>query len=139
MRTFITPNGDYAIAATGVVVPEGFVEVPSRPVSDATWDGEEWIIPPSGPSPVPSEISKVQFIRALRLIEWGEGTAWDAAKSAIAAAPADVQEDWDAITSVPRQDDTVLSMSDALAASASMDPEDMADLMDGAFLIGATL
>lgn len=134
-RSFITPDGEYLGTWVNGTPRVEAIEVPHRPSENSTWNGTEWVTPLA----VPSEISKVQFIRALRLTEFGGGTAWDAAKAALAAASVAIQEDWEAITMVPRQDATVLAMAAALGASEGLSDVAAMDMMDGVFILGSSL
>lgn len=69
------------------------------------------------PPIVPDEISKVQLIRALRAA--GHKAAFD---TALAAADADTNEDWDATATIPRNDPLVIQFGTALGLDdAAMD------------------
>lgn len=88
---------------------------------------------------VPEEISKVQLIRALRLTELPSGSnAWETAKLILSAAGEELNEDWDAITRVPRNDATFLSLAEQIRVSEGMTTQAMSDLLDQVFKTGVT-
>lgn len=64
----------------------------------------EYIAPPPPPPTVPAEISRVQFVRAMRA-----AGLWEANQAAIEA-----HEDWPYITAIPRNDPIVQAMAQGL-------------------------
>lgn len=79
---------------------------------------------PNEPSRVPVEISKVQFVRAMRQLG-----LWDTYKATIEA-----DEDWPYITQMPR-DNATLNAS----ANAVLGAETGQALLDQVFVLGASL
>lgn len=104
-----------------------------------TVDGDGFAAPATPAPVVPVEVTKLRFIRALRMTDFGEGTGWDAVKAYLAAASEAVREDWDAAQAIRRDDVLVLGAVTTLGAAASLSPEDMADLMDGIFILAEGL
>ena len=85
------------------------------------WDGTRMQPPTDSTPAVPVSVPKVALVRALRTIQIDGSpaapalpTAWDAVRTALAAAPADLQEDWTLLTSIPRNDATVAAFASAL-------------------------
>ena len=74
------------------------------PDGRAIWNGGEWVMP----TIVPSPITKVQFVRALRLLN-----LWDTHRAIIEA-----YEDWGLITEIPRDDPATLAMGQAMGATS---------------------
>lgn len=104
-----------------------------RKVYDAI-SGEETIdndwVPPADPLPVPAQITKVQFVRAMRSLHVGNNpaqpTLWAAHGPTIEAHP-----DWPYITVLPRLDTLTLAAAALIPAS----PEEM----DAIWQLGAKL
>jgi len=103
--------------------PEGTVEVPLKPGAGKEWDGSAWVDDPdyAEPSNVPSEITKVQFVRAMRQMN-----LWETHKDTIEA-----HQDWPYITAIPRNDSMTLQMAQVIGATE----QEMNDL----WTLGATL
>lgn len=91
------------------------------------------------PAPVvPTEVTKLQLVRACRLTDWGEGDLWTAAKAGIAAASASVQEDWGLAVAIPRTDPGFVGLATALATGAGLTEQQASDFIDGLFILAAT-
>jgi hypothetical protein len=83
------------------------------------------------PAPtVPTEVTKLQLVRACRLTEWGESDLWTVAKAALAQADAAVQEDWDLAVAIPRDDPGFVGLATALQATSQQ--------IDAVFILAAT-
>lgn len=100
--------------------PSGTVEVPLKPGAGYEWDGSQWS-PVSGDTYVPPQITKIQFVRAMRALD-----LWDAHKATIEKHP-----DWPYITILPREDALTLDAAQAMGAT----PEQM----DAIWILGVTL
>ena len=121
---FLDSNGNYFETITAVGTPDGATPVPKRPSADHQWQGGAWVFVdpgPQSPPPVPAEITKVQFVRAMRAAD-----LWDTHSAAIEAHP-----DWPYITVMPRNDALTLA---AAAAIGATDAE-----MDAIWIAGAAL
>jgi hypothetical protein len=91
------------------------------------WVGETMQRPADPEAAIPASVPKVALVRALRTIQMDGSpaspelpTAWDAVRTALAAAPADLQEDWALLTTIPRSDPTVAAFAAALNVPAPL-------------------
>jgi hypothetical protein len=109
--------------------PEGTVQVPLKPGADHQWINGAWVYV-APPAAVPFQITKVQFVRAMRALHVGndplQPTLWAAHGATIEAHP-----DWPYITVLPRFDTLTLAAAAVIPASP---PE-----MDAIWQLGATL
>lgn len=115
--------------ATRATYPQGTVEVPLKPGANYDWQNGAWV-PVSPPVVVPDQITKVQFVRAMRSLHVdgnpAQPTLWAAHGAAIEAHP-----DWPYITILPRFDQLTLDAAALIPAT----PEQM----DAIWVLGATL
>jgi hypothetical protein len=60
---------------------------------------------------LPSDVSKLSLVRAMRYIPFGDSNAWEsAAKPTLAAAPQEIQEEWEYATRIPLNHPIVLGL-----------------------------
>lgn len=75
------------------------------------------------------EPSKINLIRAMRGVDYGQATLWDAVKALLAQADETTREDWDAANFIPENDPVILAM----AATLYPDPAVAAAQIDAVF------
>ena len=91
---------------------------------------------PIPPPPTPDIAPKLALVRAMRLRQMNgnaitnpatQTSVWQYVQAALAQADPTVQEDWDLLTSVPRQDPIMRGLVQGLPFPAGVDPDAMVD------------
>lgn len=111
-----------------VFAPAGSIVLPANDDAEVggMHDGVSFTRMPAIPEPAATTISKLQFVRSLRLA--GE---WGAVKAALKQSTTEVKEDWEHAYQLDRDDPMIANFADSLGIDAAA--------MDAIFEVGDNL
>lgn len=75
----------------------------------------------SGANTAPRTASKIALVRAMRDIDYADGTLWDAAKAQLAMADEATQEDWQLAAVIQEDDPVFVAMATSLYGAEASD------------------
>lgn len=124
-----------AMLGRGRDAPAGWVASETRVGIGWSYDGS--FAPPAAETPEPEPVTiapKLALMRALRLVQLdgtpmaeGQTSAWTVVKTALAASSEALQEDWQAVNRIPRDDPIMLAFTAGLPWPQGTDPNDVID------------